>query len=393
MKRRRSSPRPKKKTVLNLQALEARAVPSHGDDFLDIQSACAVDSDREKCDDDGNHGNKSENSDRDNDDRSRPVVAVPVVAVPVVAVPVVVVPVIAVPVAVPVTPPPPIVIVAPTPPAPVVVTPKSGGSTTKEPSVKKEDSGSEDSHDAPTPSVPSATPAPTPPTQASEGKTGEAKASDGKQATVKDTAPAESTASTAPNSAEKATDAHATPDRPIALAERAMDKAVNAVPVNGPVAVQATDSRLRVVATTVEGATVHIPAETTSVRPEMAAAIVLEELAADAASNESAEPPPAAPAPAASRWSLPDISAADLVARFTPFDPAALDEQVNRFLDGLCMRQGGLSAWMAEHPWALWTTAALAGVTTVEYARRRRLPKKGTRFLSLSPFLTKTKTL
>jgi hypothetical protein len=384
MKRRRSSPRPKRKTLLNLQALEQRAVPSHGNDDFDAgNTAAIVQSNDEKCtDDDG--ARKSECDGRNDEDRSSPTVAVPVAAVP---------------------PSPPAPIVAPPvaaavpPVVPPIATPvNSGGSRSQESSGKNDNSNGEQSNDASPPAAPRETSAPAPPTKASggnsgDGKAGSGKTSDGKQSTATDSANTTTQTDKAiDKAADKPIDPRTVPGVPIALADRAVDKSANAVPVNGPVAVQMTDSRTRIV-TTPDGAPVAITAEQNNIPTNMAGAIVLEELPAAPPVAETGESPAAAAAPAPSIWALPEINASDLMARFTPFDPAALDEQVNRFLDGLCVRQSGLSAWMAANPWALWATAALAGVTTVQVARRKHLPQKGTRFLSLSPFLTRTKSL
>jgi hypothetical protein len=116
----------------------------------------------------------------------------------------------------------------------------------------------------------------------------------------------------------------------------------------------------------------------------------------DAASTENetlvrSEPvTPGDPAPKPESVAPPDVQPADNLTRFVPFSPAALDGAVRRFLDDLKSDdRDGLSLGGKAVAWA----AVLAsGVFVGELARRKKLPQKAIQFLSLSKYLTRTKT-
>jgi len=86
----------------------------------------------------------------------------------------------------------------------------------------------------------------------------------------------------------------------------------------------------------------------------------------------------------------PGVENADAVSRFVPYAPGTLDGVVRRFLDGLKSQQNdGMSLGLKA---AIWTSALCAGVVAVEFARRKKLPQKAARYLSLTRLLSKTKT-
>jgi hypothetical protein len=83
----------------------------------------------------------------------------------------------------------------------------------------------------------------------------------------------------------------------------------------------------------------------------------------------------------------------DFIEQFAPFDPAAMDEAVHHYLGQLHGQQPVAEGGSGMRGLAVLSGAAMAGVVAVEWLRRRQHPLRVPNFLTLSYYLSGTKTM
>jgi hypothetical protein len=165
---------------------------------------------------------------------------------------------------------------------------------------------------------------------------------------------------------------------------------VDDVRVPGSLGIQTRGDRIRFISTDVPHATPStvVALDVAGVSADSTTAAAPADETETGQPIEVAVPPSPAANPAAAP--APQVQAPEAVARFVPVSPAALDGAVRRFLDGLkSSDREGLSLGGKI---AAWATALAGCVVVAEIARRKRLPQKAARYLSLSRLLTRTKT-
>jgi hypothetical protein len=163
------------------------------------------------------------------------------------------------------------------------------------------------------------------------------------------------------------------------------------VRVAGPPGVQTRDDHMQFVSTNVP----HSPPPTVVFLDLMGAS--------DAPGGSAAAPPteaetivpiesnaPTGPAAQPDAVVQPELKPAGAVARFMPFSPAALESAVRRFVDGL--KSDDRDGMPLAGKVVAWTAVIAGGIFAGELARRKKLPQKAVWFLSLSKYLTRTKT-
>jgi len=110
--------------------------------------------------------------------------------------------------------------------------------------------------------------------------------------------------------------------------------------------------------------------------------------AAGVAADPAAGP---APAPVAdSAWAPAVGQVNDLVSRFVPLDPGAVEQSVDQFLDHL---REARELTLTPRQACLLTVAVFAGLAGGEVARRQRLPQRVSQMLTRSRFFSRTKTV
>jgi hypothetical protein len=89
-------------------------------------------------------------------------------------------------------------------------------------------------------------------------------------------------------------------------------------------------------------------------------------------------------------WAPAVAQVNDLVSRFVPLDPDAVEQSVNQFLDHL---REARELTLTPRQACLLTAAIFVGLAGGEVARRQRLPQRVSQMLSRSRFFSRTKTV
>lgn len=164
-----------------------------------------------------------------------------------------------------------------------------------------------------------------------------------------------------------------------------------AVTVPGTAAVQLSDKRLNIVFP--DGKPAAPVAAPVIVATELSDELPVAPTPAGDAAPENLTVPPTLLAQVGSVLiSPPVVHATEFAARFVPFDPAALDSSVQRFLDSLKAPAAEKSGFSFTRASIFCATFLGVGLIGGEFVRRKKLPLKAASFLTLTRLLTRSKT-